>query len=166
MTTAFTLPSNDGWNAIKFSLISRITVEGENVLVFRIEIDGEYWDRADWKGDGGGQSAELKPDFSVVLQQVLIAEASLDRLSAAPEAWLSDRDGEMDFEFDCPDDQDLILSVGKWPGFVLGLEKAVFNLSYAAPTRLDPLDVKFVVEETCIRSMKNGVDAMRRELAS
>lgn len=163
MTAAFTLPSNNGWSDVSFTLVSRITVKGETALVFRIEAEGTYWDRADWEDDDGAQGADRVPDFSIALHQALVTEASLRRLPAALESWLDNRETELDFAFDCPDDQDTWLSIGKLPGFVLGLEKAVFSLYYAT-SRLAPIDIRFVVDETCVRVMKDGLDEMCRSL--
>lgn len=163
MTPAFTLPSNDGWSTISFACIGDIRVKGARVLVLRIEAEGTYWDRAVWEGDGGATGGERVPDFSVVLHQVLVTAESLGRLADALQGWLDDRESEVAFAFDCPDDQRLSLFIGKHPDFVLGLEKAVFSLCYTA-NRLAPVEIRFVVEETCVRMMKDGVEEMRRAL--
>lgn len=159
MTATFTLSSNNGWSAVSFTPLRDVRVNGRSALVFHVKAEGTYWDRADWMGDKGARGGEQTPDFSVVLHQILVTAESLVRLAEALQGWLDDREREVNFAFDCPDDQELSLFIGKLPGFVLGPEKAVFSLHYTAQ-RLSPADIRFVVDETCVRTMKEGIDEL------
>lgn len=146
------MPSSSGRARIDCAFIAR-SERAADVLVCRIEVNGEFWPRGVVR-----QTIDTTEDFHVVLPQVLIEFASLKALRERLVEWHVNP-SSFSIELGAPygEGQQLTFAIGQDDGLVYSVGKPACMLTYACGSAMKGRWA-FGVDQSCIRMCAESID--------
>ena len=146
----FELPSNSGWQEMRWTLLDSVFIHGQNACLCSLELKGRSWDVTDEEFVTG----RIVDDHVIQLRQLLIDTAKLAEIEKKLTAWLQ-RPANIEQELAVSEShQSCVLSIGPEPDVSLADEKPVARLTLSNPS---PIDYWFVVDQSCIRLFNDDI---------
>ena len=157
-TNQWCLPSNSGWNNIKFEAL--VLHEPINLIEYSIDLTGQFWYRPRLYANPPGFE-KLVDDFLINLPSVLVPKSASDDLLIDFNNWL---DSQTPFTraMSSTPDQVLILQVGVRDGSITTPQQPALSFSYdAGGCRVE---VFFGVDQSCMRIARDGLAQVLKAL--
>ena len=155
------LPSNSGWNMTSWRLRDVVKVGRKQYLLVEVILTGRYWERVEYTRRNV-VSAGLVKDYSVVLPQVLLAEAELKKLYRELANWLKTPISKLietpltvGRELAGLDSQTFSIEFGLREDLIIDVGHTACTVSY----QVKALSGKcaYVVDQSCVRTFVEGL---------